>query len=164
MWGLPEDTIGNSEVGHTNIGAGRVVYQSYLRISNAIKDGSFFSNPVLVKAAQSLVGRAHIFILLSDIGVHSHDSHMFALLKLLKDSGAESVYIHCFMDGRDSSPTSGKHYMEKCLLKCSELGIGQVATITGRFYAMDREKRWERVERAYNAITLGEGKQGNRCS
>ena len=156
--GLPAGTMGNSEVGHTNIGAGRVVYQSLLRISNAIEDGSFFENPVLASAAADCKGgRAHIFGLLSDIGVHSHDSHFWALLRLLKDKGCGEVYFHCFMDGRDSSPTSGKGYMERCAEKCRESGIARVATLSGRFYAMDRDKRWERVERAYNAIVCGEG-------
>ncbi len=156
--GLPEGTMGNSEVGHTNIGAGRVVYQSLLRISNAVEDGSFFENAVLASAAEDCRGgRAHIFGLLSDIGVHSHDSHFWALLELLKQKGAAEVYFHCFMDGRDSSPTSGRGYMERCVEKCRESGIAKVATLCGRFYAMDRDKRWERVERAYNAIVLGEG-------
>ena len=156
--GLPEGTMGNSEVGHTNIGAGRVIYQSLLRISNAIEDGSFYENSVLADAAAKCCsGRAHIFGLLSDIGVHSHDSHFWAMLELLKRNGVKEVFFHCFMDGRDSSPTSGKGYMERCVKKCEESGIAKVATLCGRFYAMDRDKRWERVERAYNAIVCGEG-------
>ena len=158
--GLPAGTMGNSEVGHTNIGAGRVVYQSLLRISNAVADGSFYENTVLSSAAARCSGgRAHVFGLLSDIGVHSHDSHFWALLELLKRQGVRQVWFHCFMDGRDSSPTSGKGYMERCVQKCAESGIAQVATLCGRFYAMDRDKRWERVERAYNAIVFGEGVQ-----
>ena len=156
--GLPEGTMGNSEVGHTNIGAGRIIYQSLLRISNAIEDGSFYENTVLADAAaKCCAGRAHIFGLLSDIGVHSHDSHFWAMLELLKRNGVKDVFFHCFMDGRDSSPTSGKGYMERCVAKCAESGIAKVATVSGRFYAMDRDKRWERVERAYNAIVCGEG-------
>ena len=156
--GLPDGTMGNSEVGHTNIGAGRIVYQSLLRISNAVEDGSFFENPVLRSAAEKCRGgRAHIFGLLSDIGVHSHDSHFWAMLELLKRSGAKEVFFHCFMDGRDSSPTSGRGYMQRCVEKCRESGIAGVATLCGRFYAMDRDSRWERVEQAYNAIVCGEG-------
>ncbi|MBP5166757.1 MAG: 2,3-bisphosphoglycerate-independent phosphoglycerate mutase [Oscillospiraceae bacterium] len=155
--GLPEGTMGNSEVGHTNIGAGRVVYQSLLRISNSIADGSFFENPVLTAAASGCRGRAHIFVLLSDVGVHSDIAHVWALLKLLKDRGVKTAWIHCFTDGRDSSPTSGKDYMRLCVDKCREIGLGAVATVEGRFYAMDRDKRWNRVEKAYNNIVLGEG-------
>jgi 2,3-bisphosphoglycerate-independent phosphoglycerate mutase len=156
--GLPDGTMGNSEVGHTNIGAGRVVYQSLLRITNAIEDGSFYTNTVLSEAAAKCCGgRAHIFGLLSDVGVHSADYHFWALLDMLRKKGAEKVYFHCFMDGRDSSPTSGKAYMERCVQKCRESGIASVATLCGRFYAMDRDNRWERVEKAYNAIVFGEG-------
>ncbi len=156
--GLPPGTIGNSEVGHTNIGAGRVVYQSYLRISNAIEDGSFFENPVLAGAAERCAGRAHLLFLLSDAGVHSHDTHVWAALELLKRHGVPNVYLHCFMDGRDTSPTSGAGYMRRCLEKCAEIGAGRVATITGRYFAMDRDKFWDRVEVAYDAIVNGEGK------
>lgn len=157
--GLPDGTMGNSEVGHTNIGAGRVIYQSLLRISNAVEDGSFFENSVLVSAAENCAGgRAHIFGLLSDVGVHSHDSHFWALLELLKRKGVKNVYLHCFMDGRDSSPMSGRGYMERCVQKCAESGIASVATLCGRFYAMDRDNRFERVEQAYNLIAFGEGK------
>jgi 2,3-bisphosphoglycerate-independent phosphoglycerate mutase len=161
--GLPPGTIGNSEVGHTNIGAGRVVYQSLLRISNSIEDGSFYENPVLKGAAQRCAskagdGRAHIFVLLSDVGVHSHDTHLWAALKLLKQNGVGKVYLHCFMDGRDSPPTSGRGYMRQCLDKCAEIGVGKIATVSGRFYAMDRDKFWDRLERAYDAIVHGTGK------
>ncbi len=162
--GLPPGTIGNSEVGHTNIGAGRVVYQSLLRISNAINDGGFFENPALAGAAKRCAekggsGRAHILALLSDVGVHSHETHIWAAMELLKRSGVKNVYLHCFMDGRDSSPTSGAGYMQSCVAKCAELGIGRVATITGRYYAMDRDKFWDRVERAYDALVNGEGRR-----
>ena len=160
--GLPDGTMGNSEVGHTNIGAGRVVYQSLLRISNAIEDGSFFENPVLTESAAACSerdGAAHLFALLSDVGVHSHDSHIWAMLELLRNSGVRRVWLHCFMDGRDSSPTSGKGYMQRCLDKCAQIGLGRVATVSGRYYAMDRDNRWERVARAYYAIVCGEGQQ-----
>jgi 2,3-bisphosphoglycerate-independent phosphoglycerate mutase len=159
--GLPPDTMGNSEVGHTNIGAGRVVYQSLLRISNSIADGSFFVNPVLasaaVRCAQAEVS-AHIFVLLSDIGVHSDVHHVWALLRLLKDKGVKKAWLHCFMDGRDASPQSGKGYVEEAVRRCREIGLGQVASLCGRFYAMDRDKRWERVQRAYENLVAGTGK------
>jgi len=157
--GLPDGTMGNSEVGHTNIGAGRIIYQNLLRISNAIDDGSFFENEVYVSAIDEAVKKGasvHLFILLSDIGVHSDVYHLWAALKLCRMRGAEHVYVHCFTDGRDSSPTSGEGYMMTCLEKCREYGA-KVATIMGRFYAMDRDNRWERVQRAYDAIVFGEG-------
>ena len=160
--GLPPGTMGNSEVGHTNIGAGRVVYQSLLRISNSIEDGSFFENPVLAGAAlrraAASEGAAHIFVLLSDVGVHSDVRHVWALLRLLKDKGVEKAYLHCFLDGRDASPQSGKGYVEEALEQCASVGLGQVASLCGRFYAMDRDKRWERVQRAYENLTAGTGK------
>lgn len=159
--GLPRDTIGNSEVGHINIGAGRVVYQNLLRISNSIADGSFFENRVYLDAIAECLrsgGHTHIFTLLSDAGVHSHDTHLWAMLKLLKARGVTNAYIHAFMDGRDTSPVSGKSYMRQCLEQCREIGIGRVATVMGRFYAMDRDKRWDRTERAYNALVFGSGR------
>lgn len=156
--GLPPDTMGSSEVGHTNIGAGRIVYQSLLRISNAVEDGSFFTNPVLTGAARECGGRAHVFVLLSDIGVHSDIHHVWALLKLLRDNGVGNVYIHCFTDGRDSSPQSGAGYVRECIEQCRRIGVGAIATIEGRFYAMDRDKRWERVEQAYNNMVFGDGR------
>ena len=159
--GLPPDTMGNSEVGHTNIGAGRVVYQSLLRISNSIEDGSFFANPVLASAAVQCAATdsaAHIFVLLSDIGVHSDIHHVWALLKLLKDKGVKRAYLHCFMDGRDASPQSGKGYVEEAMRRCASIGLGQVASLCGRFYAMDRDKRWERVQKAYENLVAGTGK------
>ena len=161
--GLPPDTMGNSEVGHTNIGAGRVVYQSLLRISNSIEDGSFFENPVLAGAALRRAaapeGAAHIFVLLSDIGVHSDIRHVWALLKLLKDKGVQRAYLHCFLDGRDASPQSGRGYVEEALRQCEAIGLGKVATLCGRFYAMDRDKRWERIRRAYDNLVDGTGKR-----
>ena len=159
--GLPPDTMGNSEVGHTNIGAGRVVYQSLLRVSNSIADGSFFVNPILASAAVQCAAAgasAHIFVLLSDIGVHSDIHHVWALLKLLKDKGVKNAYLHCFMDGRDASPQSGKGYVEEAVRQCQAIGLGQVASLCGRFYAMDRDKRWERVQKAYENLVAGTGK------
>ena len=159
--GLPPDTMGNSEVGHTNIGAGRVVYQSLLRISNSVADGSFFTNPVLSGAAERCAEKgksAHIFVLLSDIGVHSDIHHVWALLKLLKQKGVKNAYLHAFMDGRDASPGSGKGYVEEAMRQCGEIGLGKVASLSGRFYAMDRDKRWERVQRAYDNLIAGTGK------
>ena len=160
--GLPPDTMGNSEVGHTNIGAGRVVYQSLLRISNSIEDGSFFRNPVLAGGALRCAQKgsaAHIFVLLSDIGVHSDVHHVWALLKLLKEKGVKNAWLHCFMDGRDASPKSGKGYVEEALRRCGEIGLGKIATLCGRFYAMDRDKRWDRVQKAYENLVAGTGKQ-----
>lgn len=159
--GLPEGQIGNSEVGHTNIGAGRVVFQELPRISNAIADGSFFENRAYVSAMDA-VGEdsaLHLCGLVSDGGVHSHITHLYALLELAKRRGVGKVYIHAFMDGRDVPPKSGAGYMRALVVKCAELGIGKVATVQGRFYAMDRDKRWDRVERAYNAVVFGEGEQ-----
>ena len=158
--GLPPDTMGNSEVGHTNIGAGRVVYQSLLRISNSVEDGSFFVNPVLAPAAERCAKKgaaAHIFVLLSDIGVHSDIHHVWALLKLLKQKGVQNAYLHAFMDGRDASPSSGKGYVEEAMRRCEAIGLGKVASLCGRFYAMDRDKRWERVQRAYENLVAGTG-------
>ena len=160
--GLPPDTMGNSEVGHTNIGAGRVVYQSLLRISNSIEDGSFFRNLVLAGAALRCAQKgsaAHIFVLLSDIGVHSNVHHVWALLKLLKEKGVKDAWLHCFMDGRDASPQSGKGYVEEAQRRCEEIGLGRIATLSGRFYAMDRDKRWDRVQRAYENLVAGTGKR-----
>jgi len=157
--GLPPGTMGNSEVGHTNIGAGRIVYQNLLRISNAIEDGSYFDNQVYLSAIDEAVKKntaVHLFILLSDVGVHSHTDHLWAALELCGRRGAKDVFVHCFTDGRDSSPTSGEHYMKQCLQKCREHGA-QIATVIGRFYAMDRDNRWDRVQKAYDALVFGEG-------
>ena len=158
--GLPEGQMGNSEVGHTNIGAGRVVFQDLPRISNAIKDGSFFENPAYVEAMDNAKrsGKAlHILGLLSDGGVHSHIDHIFAAIDMAKRRGLERVYVHCFLDGRDVPPTSGAGYVSRLCEKCAELGNAKVADLQGRFYAMDRDKRWDRVELAYNAMVCGEG-------
>ena len=158
--GLPEGQMGNSEVGHTNIGAGRVVFQDLPRISRAIEDGSFFENEAYIEAMDDCKerdGALHLMGLLSDGGVHSHITHLFALLEMAKKRGLGRVYVHCFLDGRDVPPASGKGYVEKLVEKCKEVGVGQVATVMGRYYAMDRDKRWDRVQRAYDAIACGEG-------
>ena len=158
--GLPEGQMGNSEVGHTNIGAGRVVFQDLPRISRAIEDGSFFDNDAYVEAMDDCKerdGSLHLMGLLSDGGVHSHITHLFALLKMAKEQGLSKVYVHCFLDGRDVPPSSGKHYVEQLQAKIQQLGVGQIATVMGRYYAMDRDKRWDRVQRAYDAIACGEG-------
>ncbi|HJB57707.1 MAG TPA: 2,3-bisphosphoglycerate-independent phosphoglycerate mutase [Candidatus Flavonifractor intestinipullorum] len=157
--GLPEGQMGNSEVGHTNIGAGRVVFQDLPRISKAVSDGSFFENSAYCEAMDDCRERGtalHLMGLLSDGGVHSHITHVFALLEMAKRRGLSKVYVHCFLDGRDVPPTSGKSYVEQLVAKCGEIGIGQVATVMGRYYAMDRDKRWERLQRAYDAIACGE--------
>ena len=158
--GLPEGQMGNSEVGHTNIGAGRVVFQDLPRISRAIQDGSFFENEAYIEAMDDCKerdGALHVFGLLSDGGVHSHITHIFALLEMAKRRGLSRVFLHCFLDGRDVPPASGKGYVEQLAAKCGELGVGRIATVMGRYYAMDRDKRWERLQRAYDAIVLGVG-------
>ena len=159
--GLPEGQMGNSEVGHTNIGAGRVVFQMLPLISNAIADGSFFENRAYVSAMDAVDegGALHLCGLVSDGGVHSHNTHLYALLEMAKHKGIDKVYIHAFLDGRDVPPESGAGYMRELVEKCKELGVGKVATVQGRFYAMDRDKRWDRVERAYNCLVFGEGEQ-----
>lgn len=158
--GLPDGQMGNSEVGHTNIGAGRVVYQELTRITKSIADGDFFCNEALVNAVQSAIDNGtslHLMGLMSDGGVHSHNSHVWAIVELAKKMGLEKVYLHCIMDGRDVPPTSGKDFVAEAIEKLSEIGVGKVATVVGRFYAMDRDNRWERVSRAYNAFVKGEG-------
>ncbi len=157
--GLPEGQMGNSEVGHTNIGAGRVVFQDLPRITKSISDGDFFTNPAYNKAMDLCRERGtslHLMGLLSDGGVHSHLEHLFALLRLAKQKGLEKVYIHAFLDGRDVSPTSGADFMARTVAACAEIGVGSVATVMGRYYAMDRDKRWDRVEQAYDAMVYGE--------
>ncbi|KPA15369.1 phosphoglyceromutase, partial [Candidatus Magnetomorum sp. HK-1] len=158
--GLPEGQMGNSEVGHLNIGAGRIVNQSYQRVNVAIKDKSFFQNKELLDAMQHVKtnnSELHLMGLVSDGGVHSSMEHLYAAMQLAKEQGVSQVYIHCFMDGRDTSPVSGKKYLALLLDKIAEIGIGKIATIIGRYYAMDRDNRWERVEKAYNAIVNGKG-------
>ena len=158
--GLPEGQMGNSEVGHQNMGAGFVVYQELTRLDNAIHDGSFFENPELVGACEHVKTRSstlHLFGLLGPGGVHSHWAHLFALLELAKRRGIEKVVYHAFTDGRDTPPKSGYGFMQTVLQKMDEIGVGQVATVSGRYYAMDRDKRWDRIQRAYNAIVHAEG-------
>ena len=158
--GLPEGQMGNSEVGHTNMGAGRVVFQDLPHISRDIESGEFFKNPAYLEAMSNCRewGSAlHLMGLLSDGGVHSHITHLFALLKMAKEQGLEKVYVHCFLDGRDVPPSSGKSYVEQLQAKIQKLGVGQIATVMGRYYAMDRDKRWDRVQKAYDAIACGEG-------
>ncbi len=160
--GLPDGQMGNSEVGHTNIGGGRVVYQDLPRITRAIEDGTFFENPAYcaaMDAALSGGGSLHLYGLLSDGGVHSHTTHLWALLKMAKIRGLKKVYIHAFLDGRDVSPTSGKDFVAQAVAKCHEIGVGRIATVMGRYYAMDRDKRWDRVEQAYDAMVYGQGIQ-----
>ncbi|MCI1982177.1 MAG: 2,3-bisphosphoglycerate-independent phosphoglycerate mutase [Oscillospiraceae bacterium] len=162
--GLPDGQMGNSEVGHTNIGAGRIVYQELTRITKSIKDGDFFQNPALTGAVDQAVssGKAlHIMGLLSDGGVHSHNSHLYALLKLAKERGCKKVFLHAFLDGRDVPPSSGKGYVEQCRKEMDKIGVGRIATVMGRYYAMDRDNRWDRVEKAYAAMVYGEGVTGS---
>ncbi len=158
--GLPEGQMGNSEVGHLNLGAGRIVYQDLTRISKSIDDGDFFTNPVLLQAMRTTRdgGKAlHLMGLLSDGGVHSHNTHLYALLELARREGLEQVYVHAFLDGRDTPPRSGIEYLAQLDAEMGRLGIGKLATVIGRYYAMDRDNRWERVERAYRAMTMGDG-------
>ena len=158
--GLPDGQMGNSEVGHLNIGSGRVVYQELTKINKAIFEKSFFLNEELNRAidhAKNQGTSLHLMGLLSDGGVHSHIHHLFAILELCKEKGLDKVYVHAFLDGRDVSPTSGKDFLVELQEKMKELGVGEIATVMGRYYAMDRDNRWERVEHAYNAITKGVG-------
>lgn len=158
--GLPEGQMGNSEVGHLNLGAGRVVYQELTRITKSIEDGDFFENPALLSGIRSAIesgGALHLMGLLSDGGVHSHECHLYALLNLAKKQGLKRVYVHCLMDGRDTAPDSGIGHIKSLEARMSELGVGKIATVMGRYYAMDRDNRWDRVEKAYNAMTGGEG-------
>ena len=161
--GLPEGQMGNSEVGHLNMGAGRIVYQELTRITKEIQDGDFFKNEALlaaVKNAKENNSALHFMGLLSDGGVHSHITHLFGLLELAKREGLEKVYVHCFLDGRDTPPASGKGYIEELQAKMKEIGVGEIATVSGRYYAMDRDNRWDRVELAFKAMTKGEGVKG----
>jgi 2,3-bisphosphoglycerate-independent phosphoglycerate mutase len=158
--GLPDGQMGNSEVGHTNIGGGRVVFQDLPRITNAIEDRSYLQNPAYLHAMQSCKEKGtslHLMGLLSNGGVHSHNSHLWALLKMAKAQGVENVYIHAFLDGRDVSPTSGAGFVAEAVEQCRAIGVGKIATVMGRYYAMDRDKRWDRVEQAYDAMVYGEG-------
>ncbi len=161
--GLPDGQMGNSEVGHLNMGAGRIVYQELTRITKEIEDGSFFENEALLSAVNNCKenGSAlHLFGLLSNGGVHSHNTHLYGILELAKRNGLDKVYVHAFLDGRDTAPASGKEFMQELCDKMQEIGIGKVASVSGRYYAMDRDNNWDRVEKAYNAITKAEG---NKC-
>lgn len=160
--GLPEGQMGNSEVGHLNMGAGRIVYQELTRITKEIQDGDFFKNEALLHAVRNAKEKdsaLHMFGLLSDGGVHSHNTHLYGLLELAKREGLTKVYVHCFLDGRDTPPTSGKGYVEQLADEMKKIGVGEIATVMGRYYAMDRDNRWDRVELAYNAMVKGEGKK-----
>ncbi|MDE6585114.1 MAG: 2,3-bisphosphoglycerate-independent phosphoglycerate mutase, partial [Clostridia bacterium] len=158
--GLPDGQMGNSEVGHLNMGAGRIVYQDLTKITKAIQDGDFFENPALIKAmdnAKNNGKKLHLYGLVSDGGVHSHITHIYALLEMAKKRGVRDVFVHCFMDGRDVSPTSGAGFIRDLQGKMKELNVGKVASVCGRYYAMDRDNNWDRVEKAYDMLTLGEG-------
>ena len=161
--GLPDGQMGNSEVGHMNMGAGRIIYQELTKITKAIEDGVFFENKALLAACENAKkndSALHLMGLVSDGGVHSHIGHIFGLLELAKRQGLEKVYVHCFLDGRDTPPASGKEYVEQLEAKMKEIGVGEVASVSGRYYAMDRDNRWDRVELAYKALTKGEGVEG----
>lgn len=158
--GLPDGQMGNSEVGHTNIGAGRLVYQQLTRITRDIKNGDFFKNEVLVKIMQDAKangGAVHLLGLVSPGGVHSHQGHLYALLEMAKQQGVKDVYVHAFLDGRDVPPQSAQPYIEELEAKCKEIGVGKIATVAGRYYAMDRDHRWDREQKAYEAIAHAEG-------
>ena len=160
--GLPDGQMGNSEVGHTNIGAGRIVYQQLVKITKSIQDGDFFENPALKAAMQNAKDKGtalHLMGLLSPGGVHSHMTHMYGLVEMAKRFGLEKVYIHAYLDGRDVPPSSAAGYMEEAVAKLQEIGIGKIGVISGRFYAMDRDNAWDRVEKAYAALVYGEGVQ-----
>jgi 2,3-bisphosphoglycerate-independent phosphoglycerate mutase len=166
--GLPEGQMGNSEVGHTNIGAGRIVYQELTRITKSIEDGDFFSIPEFIEAIENCKkynSKLHILGLVSDGGVHSHNRHLYGLLEMAKRRDFENVYVHCFLDGRDTPPSSADEYVSELENKMREKGIGKIASLSGRFFAMDRDKRWERVQKCYNALVKGEGvKAGSAIS
>src|SRR2546425_8544272 len=158
--GLPDKQMGNSEVGHMNLGAGRIVYQDFTRINRAIRDGSFATNPVIAQVlhkVRSTGGRLHLLGLLSDGGVHSHISHLEAILELVKKEGRPPVFVHAFLDGRDTPPRNGLGYIKTAEARMRQLGIGTIATVMGRYYAMDRDQRWDRVAKAYAAIVEGAG-------
>ncbi len=158
--GLPDGQMGNSEVGHMNIGAGRIIYQELTRITKSIEDGDFFENEALLAAIENVKKNnsdLHLYGLLSDGGVHSHNTHLYGLLEMAKKNDVKNVYVHCFLDGRDTAPTSGKGFVEDLQKKIDGIGVGQIASVHGRYYAMDRDNRWDRVEKAYNALVCGEG-------
>ena len=161
--GLPEGQMGNSEVGHLNIGAGRIVHMDITRIDLMIRNGEFFQHPVLLDAmkhARTGERRLHLFGLVSDGGVHSQQAHLYALLKMAKQNGLERVFVHAFMDGRDTLPTNGAGYLEQLQQKMREYNCGRIATVNGRYYAMDRDRRWERIAKAYNAMVFADAEGG----
>ncbi|MBR6526783.1 MAG: 2,3-bisphosphoglycerate-independent phosphoglycerate mutase [Lachnospiraceae bacterium] len=161
--GLPEGQMGNSEVGHLNMGAGRIVYQELTRITKEIQDGTFFENEALLAAVENCKkndSALHMYGLVSNGGVHSHNTHIYGVLELAKRQGLEKVYVHCFLDGRDTPPASGADFVQELCDKMAEIGVGKVGVVSGRYYAMDRDNRWDRVEKAYRALTLGEGVEG----
>ncbi len=158
--GLPDGQMGNSEVGHMNIGAGRIIYQDLTRITKEINDGTFFDNKALLAAMENCKKNnsdLHLWGLLSDGGVHSHNTHVYGILEMAKKNGLENVYVHCFLDGRDTPPASAKGFVADLEAKMAEIGVGKVASLSGRYYAMDRDNNWDRVEKAYNALVAGEG-------
>jgi 2,3-bisphosphoglycerate-independent phosphoglycerate mutase len=158
--GLPDGQMGNSEVGHLNMGAGRIVYQELTRITKEIQDGTFYENPALLKAIKNCKDNdsaLHMFGLVSDGGVHSHNTHIYGILELAKRNGLSKVYVHCFLDGRDTPPESGKSFVEQLEEKMKEIGVGEVASVSGRYYAMDRDNNYDRVKLAYDVLTKGEG-------
>ena len=160
--GLPDGQMGNSEVGHLNMGAGRIVYQDLTKITKAIDDGEFFKNEALISAmdgAKANNKKLHLWGLLSDGGVHSHLTHLFALLEMAKKRGVPQTFVHCFMDGRDVSPTSGVHFVKELQNKMNELNYGEIASLSGRYYSMDRDNNWDRLEKSYDMLTLGTGLQ-----
>ena len=162
--GLPDGQMGNSEVGHLNMGAGRIVYQDLTKITKAIEDGDFFTNEALVSAMDDATAKGkklHLWGLLSDGGVHSHLTHLFALLEMAKKRGVPQTYVHCFMDGRDVSPTSGAGFVKELQDKMKRLGYGKIASVSGRYYSMDRANNWDRVEKSYDMLTIGNGVQAN---
>ena len=161
--GLPDGQMGNSEVGHLNMGAGRIVYQELTRITKEIQDGTFFENPALLDAVNNCKANdsaLHMFGLLSDGGVHSHNTHLYGLLELAKRNGLSKVYVHCFLDGRDTPPASGKGFAEDLEAEMAKIGVGKIASVMGRYYAMDRDNNYDRVKIAYDALTKGEGNKG----
>lgn len=165
--GLPDGQMGNSEVGHLNIGAGRIVYQDLTKITKAISDGDFFTNPALKKAVDNAVKNdksLHLYGLLSTGGVHSHITHLFALLKMAKDSGVKHTYVHCFMDGRDTDPMSGMEFVKELETEIKNSGYGEIASVCGRYYAMDRDNNWDRTEKAYDMLTLGNGEKADSAT
>src|ERR1700722_15153846 len=160
--GLPEGQMGNSEVGHLNIGAGRVVHMDVTRIDLMIATGEFFKNPVLLDSMHhARTRRLHLMGLFSDGGVHSLLTHLYALLKMAKQQQVEQVFVHCFMDGRDTPPESGAGFLEQVQKELRQIGIGKIASVSGRYYAMDRDKRWDRIERAFGAMVLGNGEKSD---